>query len=398
MKIGIYTGTIPPPVFIEHLINGLAEKENKIFIYGKPERGYCISSNYKIIHRKISTTTLGILFYSLYFFIRLLISRSYSCITIIKFILQNSFGVIHFFQRFCRVLPPFLDDLDIFHIQWAKTLVYYPEFIEKLQCPIVLSLRGAQINYSPIADNNLAQLYKKFFPKVSGFHAVSTAISLEAQKYGTDQKKITIIYPAVNINLISDITKKRIIKTEDKLEIISVGRCHWKKGYTFALDVMATLMKKSVNFHYTIIAAGQDDENFLYQINDLGLTKNVTFINGLPHKKVIEMVSNSILFFLPSVEEGISNAVLEALALGTPVISTDCGGMSEVIQNGDNGFIVPVRDVNATVRTIQNFIRLRDKEKLHIIQSARETIEKRFLLSDQIDKMELFYQNSMESF
>ena len=68
-------------------------------------------------------------------------------------------------------MPPFLDDLNILHIQWAKTLVYYSEFIEILQCPVVLSLRGTQINVSPLADKKLASLYRHYFPRINGFHA-----------------------------------------------------------------------------------------------------------------------------------------------------------------------------------------------------------------------------------
>ena len=60
-----------------------------------------------------------------------------------------------------------MDDLDVFHIQWAKSLVYYPEFIENLNCPVVLSLRGAHINYSPLGNKNLAQGYIKYFPLIN---------------------------------------------------------------------------------------------------------------------------------------------------------------------------------------------------------------------------------------
>ena len=177
-----------------------------------------------------------------------------------------------------------------------------------------------------------------------------------------------------------------------QLEIISVGRCHWKKGYTFALDAMVALMKKSINFHYTIIAGGKDDENILYQIYDLGLTENVTFINGLSHEKVIDMVSNSTLFLLPSVEEGISNAVLEAMILGVPVISTDCGGMSEVINN-NNGFLVPIRDSESMAEAIQKFIIIDETSKMKIINNARDRVMHNHLLSHQINQFNSLYNN-----
>ena len=392
MKIGIYAGTIPPPVFINNLVNGLADKNDTVILYGKvSERNYKLSSP-AIVQRKVPFTKLGIILYSIYALSKLIIMQPQLYLTIVKMLRQNSTNWIQFLKRSCRVLPPFLDNLDIFHIQWAKTLVQYPEFIEKLKCPVVLSLRGAHINYSPLSDKVLAQKYMKYFPMVAGFHAVSAAISLEAQKYGADPKKITIIPPAVKSELTEKWAVEKSIQINDELKIISVGRCHWKKGYTYALDAMALLKKKDVQFHYTIIAGGRDQENILYQIHDLGLNECVSFINDkLSHDEVLKKVSECDLFLLPSLEEGISNAVLEAMALGIPVISTDCGGMNEIINNGENGFLVPVRNVDSMAGAIRNF-RVLDKEnKRNIIRNARETITRNHLVSHQIDQFKNFY-------
>ena len=93
--------------------------------------------------------------------------------------------------------------------------------------------------------------------------------------------------------------------------------------------------------------------------------------------------------------EGISNAVLEAMALGIPVISSDCGGMTEVINNGVNGFIAPVRDTKALQQTIEDFIGIEKKNKLKIISNAQKTIRENFLLDKQIDNMISFYHNSI---
>ena len=391
MKIGIYIGTIPPPVFIENLVNGLADKNDTVIVYGKASERNYIFSNSGIIQRKFPTTQIGIFLYSIYTLSKLIIMQPQLGVTVVKIVRQNSTNWIQFLKRSCRVLPPFLDNLDIFHIQWAKTLVQYPEFIEQLKCPVVLSLRGAHINYSPLSDKVLAQKYMKYFPMVAGFHAVSNAIAKETEKYAADPGKITVIRPAVKRKLINYEQTKKTIESE-KIIIISVGRCHWKKGYTFALDAMALLKKKDVQFHYTIIAGGRDQENILYQIHDLGLNKCVSFINDkLSHDEVLKKVSECDLFLLPSLEEGISNAVLEAMALGIPVISTDCGGMNEIINNGENGFLVPVRNVDSMAGAIRNF-RVLDKEnKRNIIRNARETITRNHLVSHQIDQFKNFY-------
>ena len=114
----------------------------------------------------------------------------------------------------------FLDNLDIFHIQWAKTLVNYTEFINQFNCPIILSLRGTQINVSPLVDENLASLYRQYFPKVSGFHAVSQSIMKEANKYGADTQKITVINPAVNEKLLEVKPYKSKKINSDKLRTV----------------------------------------------------------------------------------------------------------------------------------------------------------------------------------
>ncbi|MBC8196779.1 MAG: glycosyltransferase family 4 protein [Candidatus Marinimicrobia bacterium] len=395
MKIGIYTGTIPPPVFINNLINGLANKNDTVIVYGKvSERNYKFSSS-AVVQRKVPITKLGILLYSIYTLSKLIIMQPQFCVKIVKLVMQNSTNWIQFFKRSCKVLPPFLDNLDIFHIQWAKSLVNYPEFIELLTCPVVLSLRGAHINYSPLSDKKLSQGYMKYFPDIAGFHAVSMAIAREAEKYGAVSKKIKVIPPAVKIDLIKKIFFQNHTYKNDELKIISVGRCHWKKGFTFALDAMAILKKKVSNFQYTIIAGGKDEENLLFQIHDLGLSENVTFINGLPHQRVIKKISESNIFLLPSVEEGISNAVLEAMALGIHVISTNCGGMAEVIENKINGFLVEVREPLQISTAIQSFINSSNNEKMELVNHAQKTIRENHLLNRQINEMVTLYSSTI---
>ena len=117
----------------------------------------------------------------------------------------------------------------------------------------------------------------------------------------------------------------------------------------------------------------------------------MSFINGLPQDESLNKMSISDIFLLSSLEEGISNAVMEAMALGVPVISTDCGGMREVIKNGENGFLVPVLDVDSMAGTIQKFIDLDKTCKINIINNARETIKHNHLLSHQIDQFKIFY-------
>ena len=200
-----------------------------------------------------------------------------------------------------------------------------------------------------------------------------------------------MIRPAVKSELINN-RHKKCTKIK-RLKIISVGRCHWKKGYTFALDAMSILRQKGIYFHYTIIASGKDHENILFQIHDLGLNDYISFINGLSHEDVIKKLSDYDLFLLPSLEEGISNSVLESMAQGVPVISTDCGGMSEVINDNKNGFLIPGRDPILMAKKINYYLNMSSDKKDNIINNATLTIKNEYNYESQNNQFEKFYNN-----
>jgi colanic acid/amylovoran biosynthesis glycosyltransferase len=96
------------------------------------------------------------------------------------------------------------------------------------------------------------------------------------------------------------------------------------------------------------------------------------------------------------VEEGIANVVLEAMQLGTLVLSTDCGGMGEVIKDGVNGFLVPIRNPEAMAAAIQKIQELSREEKEKIIAAAQETIENRYTTTTMVKGMLGLYNQVLE--
>ncbi|MCB9276519.1 MAG: glycosyltransferase [Lewinellaceae bacterium] len=108
-----------------------------------------------------------------------------------------------------------------------------------------------------------------------------------------------------------------------------------EKGYHYALDALRFLLHKGYNIHYTIIAGGLSEE-IHYQIKYLQLEDYTSIIPGLPQTEVFKKMAEADIFLLPSVEEGIANVVLEAMVIGLPVVSSDCGGMAEVVEDGVN--------------------------------------------------------------
>ena len=117
----------------------------------------------------------------------------------------------------------------------------------------------------------------------------------------------------------------------------------------------------------------------------------MTIIPGLQYDELIDKLKNSHVLLLPSVEEGIANVVLEAMAVGVPVITTDCGGMNEVVTDDLNGFIVKVRNPEAAAQKILTMLGKSENELSMMISNAREKIRSEFSRKGQIEQFLSFY-------
>lgn len=389
MKVAVYSGNIPSTTFIENLIDGLSQSGIEILLFGKQTADVSYKGKVKIFPLPVRGARLIIHFLkqsiSLFFKSPDLFFRS------LRIVKGKKKRIKKIIKEAGVVFPMVNNQPDIFHIQWAKTVEQHPELFEMLDCKFIVSLRGAHINYSPILDTKLADAYRKHFPGVDGFHAVSEEIGREAMKYGADKKKIRVIHSSIKDELLN--MNSDLYKEGSKLEIISIGRFHWKKGYHYALDTMRILDERNVDFIYTIIAQGKIPEEITFLINEYKLSEKVKIIQGMKHNELITKLQNSHLLILPSVEEGIANVVLEAMAIGVPVLTTDCGGMAEVVEDKVNGYIVAVRNPELLAERIMSFINTENEFKKCLTKRAKDVIAGEFGRDKQIREFSDFYQS-----
>lgn len=365
IKIAIYSGIVPSTTFIERLSRGLAATGSQVFIFGlkKGSVPSLPNSTYITYSNKLSKLLLLIRYTFLLFLIKpkekrkldKIISRSKKRQLVLRL----------------KYYPVLYHCPDVFHLQWAKSIEDWI-WVQQFGMKLIVSLRGAQINYSPLAASKIAKTYKALFPKVDGFHAVSKAISLEAMKYNAALHKINVVYSGLELEKMP--FQLKIVEVNTPLKILSIGRAHWKKGYTYALNSAYFLKVAGVNFQYTIVGVGTDEE-LIYHRSQLELENEVLFLEKLSFEEVMVSIRQADVLLLPSVEEGIANVVLEAMALGTLVISTNCGGMNEVIVDNENGFLVPIRNAEAMASALKRISELPLPTYQRIATSARNTIE-----------------------
>lgn len=378
--IAIYSGEIPSTTFIERLVTGLASTGNTIYLFGKQKKKVVYPKNIeKFTHSNKFNKFTTLLKYTILLFV--FKSKEKRKLDVI---IANQKGNKKIKQL--KYYPVLYHQPDIFHLQWAKSIDDWL-WVKEFGIRFILSLRGTHISISPIADATLSEKYKANFCKVDGFHAVSKAILEQAKIYEPNLKNTTVIYSGLDLEKLL-YKPKTTINTE--LKVLSIGRSHWLKGYNYALDAFALLKQENIKFHYTIIGIDNEEE-LIFQRNQLNLEEEVTFQKSVSFQKIITEMHEADIVLLPSVEEGIANVVLEAMALGTLVVSTDCGGMKEVVKDKENGFIVPTRNARAIADAILKVKDLSITAYDEMTKKARLTIENHHSKKDMIANFNSFY-------
>jgi colanic acid/amylovoran biosynthesis glycosyltransferase len=145
--------------------------------------------------------------------------------------------------------------------------------------------------------------------------------------------------------------------------IIAVGRLVEKKGFDVLQDACAMLAARGVDFRCLIVGGGEEERALAAQASALGLGRWVRALGPLPRARVIELMQQSAVVAVPCVvgrdgnQDGIPTVILEALALGTPCVTTDVTGIPEAVIDGVTGAIVPQRDPEALANALARLLR-----------------------------------------
>ncbi len=283
---------------------------------------------------------------------------------------------------------------DVVHFEWNSAAIDFQPLYEVWKVPVVISCRGSQINVRPhLPDQEqFVQGLRRTFNSASAVHCVSEAILHEARRYGLDHAKAWVIRPAVDDDFFRPPSGAIRWSDDGTLRAVTAGSLVWQKGYEYALLAVRHLIDAGVQVRLDIIGDGPERQRVLFTVHDLGLERHARILGRLTPKQVRDTLQQSDVFLLASLSEGICNAVLEAMACGLPVVTTDCGGMREAVSDGVEGFVVPVRDPQAMALALQ---RLAENPLLRrqMGEAGRQRILQQFTLEQQVQQFIALYES-----
>lgn len=216
-----------------------------------------------------------------------------------------------------------------------------------------------------------------------------------AQKFKLRKNGKMFFVPGVGVDVVSleqriasiDRSEKRkeLGLSADAAVIITVGELNANKNHIQVLEALSKLNK--TNFHYLIVGNGEDEQKLQKAVNELLLRDKVSFLGF--RRDVPELLTASDVFILTSRREGLPKAVMEAMAVGLPIIATDVRGNRDLVKSGENGYLVPLDDVEQTAIAIERLI---DSEDLRrsMGEKSKELV-KQYDLKNIIPQMEEIY-------
>jgi len=234
--------------------------------------------------------------------------------------------------------------------------------------------------FSVTGINGLINRYlvKKLYKKVDSIftNSLGTMNSLN-QDFGIDRNKIKVVYNPLDLGKIKnscqddlELEYKEIFKNP---VIINVGRLTKQKGQDDLIRSFKIIKKEIPESKLVILGEGELKRKLKRLVKKLGLEENVFFLGW--QKNPFKFISQSKVFVLSSLWEGLPNTLMEAMACGTPVVSTDCpSGPDEIIDNNENGILVPLNDQKALMSAITRILKNPAFAK-EISQNAKKKVE-----------------------
>lgn len=179
--------------------------------------------------------------------------------------------------------------------------------------------------------------------------------------------------------------------------VLTVGRFVEKKGLTYALEAIDLVSERLPDTEYHIVGSGRQRDALERKVETLGLGDTVTFLGNVDDEQLLAEYAEARCFLLPCVvaetgdRDGVPVALMEAMAMKTPPVSTTVSGIPELVEHETNGLLTAPRDPDATAAAVVRLLR-NDEEWARYRTRAHEKIVSDFNVVREVEKLERSFE------
>jgi len=302
---------------------------------------------------------------------------------------------IVFWPEFDRVLGEGRHDL--VHVHFGDQAVFALPYVLRHDLPFAVTFHGIDVGdlfgprrFLPLQWRYWA-LSQKIFEAADLLLPVSIELAELLMQIGAPKDKLQVHRLGVDLSKFD-----RAEEDRDVPRITMVGRFTEKKGFSYALRACARVLSAGYDGEVVLLGDGELEPKLRQIVRDGGIEDRVDFRGAVPHGEVAHVLAHSDVMLCPSVvtrthdrDSGLIVAK-EAGACAVPTIGTYHGGIPSIIDDGETGFLVPERNVDALADALQTLLADPDLRR-RFGQAARRKMEREFSMQDQVRSLEGYY-------
>ncbi len=287
------------------------------------------------------------------------------------------------------------EDFDVLHCQFGHLGIDVADLRRcgVLSGSVITSFRGADA--TRIASRK-PEKFRTLFATGDRFLAVSFSIRDQLIELGCPERKIDVLRSGIDLGRFC-FREPRELHTP--LRLVTIGRLGPTKGHEYALEAVRDLVDSGLSVEYRIVGDGTLRATLEERTAHLELDSVVTFDGAVDSDQVVAILRDADILIAPSViaptgqTEGVPNVLKEAMASGVPAIGTMVGGVTELIDDGTNGFVVPQRDAGAIADCVRDIVKHPDRIP-GILSRARRSIEQQYDVQALNAELEQVYMHN----
>ena len=297
--------------------------------------------------------------------------------------------------RIERVLAE--NDAQLLHIYFGHIAVHLLPLLQRWPRPVVVSFHGADV----LVDLEKPRYRAATREMLAAARLVlvrSDSLARAVAEIGCPPEKIRIHRTGIPLGEIA--FAARVWPDDGAWRFLQAGRLIEKKGFTTSLRAFADFRKRHPRAHFTIAGDGPLREPLRALAQELAIEDAITFAGFLSQAELRAQFHRAHLFLHPSElgpdgnQEGVPNAMLEAMASGLPVFATRHGGIPEAIDDGVSGVLVHERDADALGRVLLEWS-ARPAELSALAQRGAAAVAAKFEQEAQARVLEDFYREAL---
>ncbi|HOX54359.1 MAG: glycosyltransferase family 4 protein [Candidatus Omnitrophica bacterium] len=173
----------------------------------------------------------------------------------------------------------------------------------------------------------------------------------------------------------------------------NIARLSSVKGQSYLIEAMNEVVKIFPDAQLLVVGDGKIKDDLVARVNELGLNNNIFFIPSV--RETSSILSLMDIFVMCSVAEGLGLSIMEAQAVGLPVIATEVGGIPELVKDGQTGILVPPQDSFKLAHAIISLLENREKAR-QLGANAQKNIRENFTLEKMISETERVYESVLK--